>query len=98
MLFNIFEGNVDSGIKCILMKLSGALDTLEVRGAIQRDLDWLERCAHANLMKFHKAKSKVLHLGKGNPKHRYRLGEEWFESSPEERDLDVSVDERLKMS
>jgi len=39
MLFNIFEGNVDSGIKCILMKLSGALDTLEVRGAIQRDLD-----------------------------------------------------------
>ena len=49
MLFNIFVGNMDSGIKCILSKLmdntklSGAVDTLKVRDAIKRDLDRLER-------------------------------------------------------
>lgn len=80
MLFNIFDGDMDSGIEWTPnssaddTKLCGVVDILEGKDAIQSDLDRLKRWAHANNM-FNKDKGKVLHLGWGNPKHKYKLGD-----------------------
>jgi len=104
VLFTIFVGDVDSGTECTLRKfaddtkLCGVVDKLEGRDAIQRDFDRLERWACANCMKFSKTKRKVLHMGQGNPKHKYGLGGEWLKSSSKEKDLGVLVDEKLNMS
>jgi len=101
VLFNVFLGNMDSGTECTLGQFAdntNCVDTLEGRDAIQRDLDRLERWACVNRMKFNNAKCEILHVGRGNPKHKYKLGGEWLESSPEEKDLGVLVDEKLNMS
>ncbi|GAB0201265.1 mitochondrial enolase superfamily member 1 [Grus japonensis] len=102
--WDIFAGDMASGIEYTLSKfvddtkLSGVVGTLEGSDAIQMDLDRLERWVYANFMKFNKAKYKVLHMDRGDPKHGYRLSNECIESSPAEKDLVVSMDENLDMS
>ena len=82
VLFSMFINGTGSGTECTLSKvvgttkLSGAVDLLEGRDAIQRDPDRLEERAHVNFRRFNKAKCKVLHLGWGNPQYQYRLGDE----------------------
>ena len=85
VLFNIFSGDLDEGIECILSKsaddiqLRGVADTPEGCAAIRGDLkSWAE----GNLVMFNKGK----------------LGTDLLERSSAERDLGVLVGNRLAMS
>jgi len=79
-------------------KLCQSVDLLKGRKALQRDLDRLDPWIEANCTRLNKAECWLLQLGHNNPMQHYRLGEEWLETRPVEKDLWVLVDSQLNMS
>jgi len=92
VFFNIFISDIDSRIEFTLSKIAdnaklrSAFDTIEGRHDIQTDLSKFEKRAYENLMWSNKAKGKVFHLGRSNPRHAYKLAE-LTESSPVKKNL-----------
>ncbi|RMC00681.1 hypothetical protein DUI87_23299 [Hirundo rustica rustica] len=76
----------------------GVADPPEGCAATQRDLKTLENWVKRNLMAFNKAKCRVLHLGRKNPKHQHSLGAVILESGSAGKDLGVLGDDKLTMS
>ena len=104
VLFNLLISDLVDGTECSLSKfaddtkLGGVANTPEGCAAIQRDLDRLDSWEERNLMKSNKGKCRILHLGRNNPKHQYRLRPDLLESSSVERDLGDLADNKLTMS
>lgn len=85
VLFHIFINDIDEEIKCTLStytdnrNLGRAVNLLEVRKALQSNLDWLVRWAKSSSMTL-------------NPTQPDRIEEQWLESLPAEKDLCVLAD------
>lgn len=76
-------------------KLTGVADTLVTKVCPSI---WALTSFRSGPMKFNKAKSRILHIHRGNPQDQCRLSDEFIESSSTDKDLRVLVDEKLGMS
>lgn len=64
------------------------------RDVTQRDFERWACRREMDPIKFHKSKFKVLHMGQGSPKHKYRLCRLSVDSSSEKNDMQLLVDNK----
>ena len=70
----------------------GDMGTLEGSNRLQSDIDRLQGWVDENT-----DKCKVIHLGRNNRHHTYRLGNSLFVSREAEKDLGVITDSKMNM-
>jgi hypothetical protein len=102
ILFVIFINDMSGEVKrsfCKLFaddcKLYGAV-TPRSREDLQHDLRNLEVWSDTWQLPFNASKCKVLHFGNNNPLQNYVLNNQSLESSKNEKDLGVIIDDELK--
>lgn len=104
VLFLIYINDIDSNLVSKLLKFAD--DSKMCKNVqktndfelLQQDLDRLHEWSKDWQMQFNTDKCSVIHVGSGNSKHNYKLGDVVLRSSDSERDLGVIVDSSMKFS
>lgn len=78
--------------------MNGAVNAIEERDAIRRDLGRVENWAHENIITFNKVNCKVLNLGWQNSRDEYSLEEYLLDSSSAKKDLGTLMNKMLNMT
>jgi hypothetical protein len=104
LLFVIFINDINKAVKCVETIKKFADDTKvgqkmtgpEDRGKLQHALDNL--CQWADLwgMEFNIPKCKIMHLGHGNPNHKFSMQGVELKETREEKDIGVTVTDNLR--
>ncbi len=77
-------------------KLAHQISSTRDSELLQENLNKLWDWSSAWGMKFNTEKCHVLHLGRNNPMHRYKMGGEYLIAVEEEKDLGVIITDKLK--
>uniref|UniRef100_A0A8C5M941 Reverse transcriptase domain-containing protein n=1 Tax=Leptobrachium leishanense TaxID=445787 RepID=A0A8C5M941_9ANUR len=104
ILFNIFISDIAEGINgkvCLFADDTKICNRVDVPGGISQmtnDLGKLKKWSELWQLSFNVDKSKIMHLGRKNPRAEYRIFDTVLTSTSEERDLGVIISEDLKVS
>lgn len=103
VFFGVFYNDLDTGVEYTLSKfadstkLGAAIDSLEDRETLQKNLDGFELRAITNHIKIKNSKNQIMYLGQCNAGCTYRLRDKWLECSRAQKDLGDLVDGKLCM-
>ena len=101
LLFNIFVNDLPSVVQSPLVlfaddaKLYRAIKSDDDYSKLQQDLDNLCQWSREWQLCFNVDKCKVLHIGFNQQYRRYKLGEDFINTSDVERDLGILIDSKL---
>ena len=79
-------------------KAGRVVDSAEDREAFQDMLDKLEAWSQDWQLLFNRGKCKIMHFGKKNSRQAYTMGGHSLESSSQEKDLGILIEDNLKPS
>ena len=102
LLFLVYVNDTDCGLEANISKFADdtkifhEVSSLEEKEKIQTDLCKLLEWSKTWQMKFNASKCKVLHFGKSNQKHEYKIGETVLQGCTNEKDLGVHIQDNLK--
>ena len=102
LLFLVYVNDMDCGLEANISKFADdtkifhEVSSLEDCEMLQTCLDKLKEWSETWQMQFNASKCKVLHFGKKNKEHSYKIGEAILETSDTEKDLGVYVQSNLK--